>query len=67
MVALAGLARAEPTALPEPRTDGTRVFSPSDEARTRPKKPTITYWTVTVTMDVEPTAEPGGNAALSGG
>lgn len=37
--------------------DGTRVFSPPEEARTRPKKPTITYWTVTVSMDVEPTAD----------
>jgi hypothetical protein len=48
---------AAPTASPEPRTDGTRVFSPSDEARPRPKKPTITYWNVTVSMDVEPTTD----------
>ncbi len=44
---------------PSPTTsDGTRVFSPSDEARGRPKKATITYWTVTVSMEVEPTTEP---------
>lgn len=46
---------ATPTAAP-PR-DGTRVFSPPDEARARPKKPTITYWTVTVSMEVDATAD----------
>lgn len=51
-------AHAQSTVTPEPRTDGTRVFSPPEEARARPKKPTITYWTVTVSMEVEPTAEP---------
>ncbi|MEO6030077.1 MAG: 7TM domain-containing protein [Candidatus Binatia bacterium] len=50
-------AYADPTASPAPRNDGTRVFSPSDEARARPKKPTITYWTVTVSMEVDPTVE----------
>ena len=51
-------AHAQSTVTPEPRADGTRVFSPPEEARARPKKPTITYWTVTVSMEVEPTAEP---------
>jgi hypothetical protein len=46
---------ASPTTVPP--GDGTRVFSPPDEARARPKKPTITYWTVTVSMDVDPTAD----------
>ena len=50
-----GARTATPTALPS--GDGTRVFSPSDEARARPKKPTITYWTVTVAMEVDPTAD----------
>lgn len=59
LVSLAGAvgAHAEPSPSPVASHDGTRVFSPSDEARARPKKPTITYWTVTVSMDVEPTAE----------
>jgi transglutaminase-like putative cysteine protease len=57
VLALASGARADPPASPEPRTDGTRVFSPPDEARSRPKKPTITYWTVTVSMEVEPTTD----------
>ncbi len=33
------------------------MFSPPDEVRARPKKPTITYWTVTVQIEVEPTAD----------
>lgn len=31
----------------------------------RPRKPTITYWTVTVSMDVEPTAEPASVRMLA--
>lgn len=45
------------TSTASPLGDGTRVFSPPDEARARPKKPTITYWTVTVSMEVDPTTE----------
>jgi transglutaminase-like putative cysteine protease len=48
-------ARHAPSAVPA--ADGPGVVSPSDEARVKPRKPTITYWTVTVSMDVEPTAE----------
>lgn len=36
---------------------GTRIFTAADEARARPRKPTITYWTVSVSMDVAPTPE----------
>ena len=51
---------------PSPRASaGTRVFSPADEARARPKKPTITYWTVTVTMNVDPTTEPASVKMLA--
>ncbi len=56
---------AEPAAPPKANADGTRVFSPTDEARPRPKKPTITYWTVTVTMNVDPTTEPASVRMLA--
>ncbi len=52
-----GAAAAAP-ATPEPTSSGTRVFSPGDDARPRPRKPTITYWTVTVSMELHPTADP---------
>jgi hypothetical protein len=53
-LALHAAAGAQPVPTAAPSADGTRVFSPSDEARARPRKPTTTYWTVTVTMAVEP-------------
>ncbi len=48
--------RAEPSAAPTPTADG-RVFSPPDEPRARSGKPTIQYWTVTVSMDVDPAGD----------
>jgi len=57
-VALVASAGPDPTVSPQPRTDGTRLYSRPDEVRPRPKKPTITYWTVTVSMEIEPTTEP---------
>jgi transglutaminase-like putative cysteine protease len=56
---------AEPAPSPKANADGTRVFSPADEARPRPKKPTITYWTVTVTMNVDPTTDPASVRMLA--
>lgn len=52
--------RGEPTVTTTPtgRTEGTRVFSPADEAHARPKKPTITYWTVAVSMEIDATPDP---------
>lgn len=51
------LASAVAAAVPEPTpaVDG-RVFSPPDDAAARPRKPTIQYWTVAVSMGIEPTA-----------
>jgi transglutaminase-like putative cysteine protease len=45
---------------PRPQASGeTRVFGPSDEpARVRPAKSAITYWKVTIGMEVAPTASP---------
>lgn len=54
----AAVAHAEPGPTVVSTADGTRVFSPSDEARARPKKPTTTYWTVTVSMEIDPTPDP---------
>ena len=56
---------AESAPSPKAAADGTRVFSPADEARPRPKKPTITYWTVAVSMTVDATADPASVRMLA--
>ena len=51
-------AAAALAAVPRPTPDDTRLFSPADEPpRPRPAKPTIRYWTVSVSMEVEPTSD----------
>ncbi|MBI3768892.1 MAG: hypothetical protein HY271_10420 [Deltaproteobacteria bacterium] len=63
-IALATAARGatlpSPVASPASTSTGdTQLFGPADDgARVRPAKPTITYWKVSISMEVAPTSAP---------